>query len=290
LNKHKNWAKRVLAAALILVLLAANAVVPVAADSSRNAHCSATESAAVQPQNFLARTWNFFWRHFQIMSFGLNPFGGDTFFGYAFNSRWSFQWLFGYNPAYNMFAPAIGASIDTLSNHFYYGGSNWKIVLWKGTYGWGLTTGAEIGLYTRPPERMIAHYDCPMQRDWIDMGFDLYYGNGRRIVRRPAENRWWQTAYAFHLSRRWFDSPRCTIVLVGELGFHTPGKAQAFADALAENGLVEVNRPIVWEADCYDRFAIDGATVRFSWRTALGNNCPIRSADDWQRDGRFLVR
>ena len=294
----KKWMMRMLAVALTLSLLAAIAVIPATADNGAAPYTTAETISRpralaianeTQTQNIFVRIWNFFWRHFQILSFSVNPAGL-----YMFNSRWSFQWIFGYNPAYNMFAPAIGASIDTLSNHFYYDDQNWKIVLWKGTYGWGTATGAEIGLYTRPPERMIAHYDCARYRDWIDMGFCLYYverdNSARHIVTRPMENRWWQTAYALHLSRRWFDSPRDPIVLIGEIDFNTEGKAQAFVGALIENGLVEVDRPIVFEEDCYDRFAINGANVRFSWRTALGNNCPIRGCEEWSRDGQFLTR
>ena len=293
MKKHKTMPLRVLAVMITIALVFATALVPATAQETTEEYYAAyayQQQEAVQDvaeaesyeytevaqanedatQNVFARVWHFFWRHFQIFSFSFHPFSGDTLLGYMFNSRWSFQWIFGYNMAYNMFAPAIGANIDTLGNHFYYDDMNWKVMLWKGTYSFGTTTGAEIGLYNRPLDRRLDHYNAARHRDWIGMSFSLYYDN-RHLVTRPMETRWWQTAYVIHFGSQMFASPRDNVTLIGELRFNTPGKAQAFAGALAGHGFEEVTRPIVWEADCYDRFMIadDGVTVHFSWRTTL---------------------
>ena len=215
--------------------------------------------------SFFSRLWNFFWNHFQLLSFMLNPSGG-----YIYNSRLSFQWIFGYNMVYNRFAPVIGAFIDTARIPFYYNGRNWKIMLWKGSYLFGLTSGAEIGLYTRPLSRTIEHYDCARREDWIGMAFS-FYDNDHLVVTRPMETRWWQTAYAFHIASQILGGPRYSQTLIGALRFNTPGKAEAFAGSLYDRGFAGVDREIVREDDCYDRFTIDedGQTVYFSWRSLV---------------------
>ena len=224
-----------------------------------------TEEAATPTPNpapgIFEWLWNGFWANFQFFSFMLNPSGG-----YIFNSRLSFQWIFGYNMVYNFLAPVIGAYIDTLRCQFYYNGRNWKIMLWKGSYFFGATTGAEIGLYTRPLSRNVMHYDCARIPDWIGMAFSLY-DNDHLVVTRPMETRWWQTAYAFHVASRMFDSPRANLTLVGALRFNTEGKARAFAGSLYQLGFTPCDEEIVWDA--YDRFGIDGKYVRFSWRMIL---------------------
>ena len=264
MKKHRTLTRRLIAALLSLALLLSATTVAVSAQPAPAA--AAAETTADAPGidyasrglGALAWLWNGFWNNFQLLSFMLSPT-----MQYFFNSRLSFQWIFGYNMVYNFFAPVVGALIDTQRTTFVYGDREWKIMLWKGAYLWGLGTGAEIGIYSRPLTRSIAQFDSARIPDWIGMGFSVYHYD-HLVVTRPVETRWWQTAYALYIATDILASPRANITMVSHLRFNTATKAQAYADALEARGFARYDGIITRET-C-DSFGINGVYVDVSWR------------------------
>jgi len=257
-----------LAALLSLALLLAATTVAVSAQQPTEP-AAVLEAAAVVPGfnyaqrilNALARPWNFFWSNFQFLSFMLSPT-----MEYFSNSRLSFQWIFGYNMVYNFFAPVVGALIDTQRTTFIYEDREWKVMLWKGAYLFGLGTGAEIGIYSRPLNRRVEQFDSACRPNWIGMGFSVYHYD-HLVVTRPVETRWWQTAYALYIMNGILDHPRANLTMVSYLRFNTETKAQAYADALEANGFTRYAGAIT--RDTYDSFSINGAYVDVSWRMLM---------------------
>ena len=106
------------------------------------------------PVNFVDPTGNLSVNDFWNYISGL-PLTGRTAsaFGFAWDrtqSIWysqmnSWQRKFGYCDLYDTLAPLAGIIIKHNKTVFNYGGKKWAIWLWKGQY--GITIGAEIGLY-----------------------------------------------------------------------------------------------------------------------------------------------
>lgn len=103
------------------------------------------------------------------------------------------QRKFGFNFLYDMAAPMAMMYYDTKRIEFEYGGKEWMIQLWKGQY--GITSGAEIGLYSRDPERVM-QYDCADDEELITMYFD-FYNMDEFVFSRGPEKHWWLTGFKF---------------------------------------------------------------------------------------------
>jgi len=98
----------------------------------------------------------------------------------------------GYCDLYNMMAPAAGMFIQNKQMSFNYGGEKWMIWLWKGQY--GVTTGAEIGVYIY--DKNIAGQDwyrCASDDERLSMSVTLYK-NGRALFSR-SDYTWWLTGF-----------------------------------------------------------------------------------------------
>ncbi len=105
------------------------------------------------------------------------------------------QRKFGFNLVYDMAAPMTGMIYDTKRIEFNYDNREWMIQIWKGQY--GITAGAEIGLYNRDPERNF-QYDCADDEDLIVMQFD-FYNMDEYVFSRGPEKHWWLTGFkVFH--------------------------------------------------------------------------------------------
>lgn len=102
------------------------------------------------------------------------------------------QRYFGFNFIYDMVAPRVGMIYSTKRIEFKYGEKQWMIQLWKGQY--GITTGAEIGLYNKPLNRPV-QYDCASDDElFVVMSYDLYNGN-ELLFKRAPERHWWLTGF-----------------------------------------------------------------------------------------------
>lgn len=62
-------------------------------------------------------------------------------------NKHSMQSYFGYADLYELFGPALGMDLDTQVVNFTYNGKEYRLQVWKGSYGQGGAYGGEIGLY-----------------------------------------------------------------------------------------------------------------------------------------------
>ncbi len=121
--------------------------------------------------------------------------------GYLFNADGNFfftsddpwQRNFGYNQAFDTAAPFVSIYMDTLRLKFRYEGKDWMIQLWKGQYGLAFV-GAEIGVYTKPLDREVDHYDAASDEDALYMSM-TGYRDDQMIFSREYTKYWWCTGF-----------------------------------------------------------------------------------------------
>lgn len=114
--------------------------------------------------------------------------GQDIYF--SSNNCW--QRNFGYSTFYDDMAPLFNMHFYNERYYFYYGGKDWLIEAWKGQY--GITTGGEVGVYTKAHDREIKHYDCASDSDALKISMSLY-ADGQKLFDRPAQKSWWLTGF-----------------------------------------------------------------------------------------------
>lgn len=110
---------------------------------------------------------------------------------YTASDPW--QRVIGYNELFDIFAPGIAISFDTARVKFDYGNKNWMLQFWKGQYGFAFY-GAEIGIYTKPKDRALDHYNCASDDEKLMMSMDLY-NSGVHKFSRPYGSYWWCTGF-----------------------------------------------------------------------------------------------
>lgn len=158
------------------------------------------------------------------------------------------QRKFGFNIGYDMAAPLAGMIYDTKRIEFEYDGREWMIQIWKGQY--GITSGAEIGLYNRDPERNF-QYDCADDEDLITMQFDFYNQN-ELVFSRGPEKHWWLTGFkVFHVG------VPILIDLDMTLTFTDKQMAHAFVKSLKKTASTSLFDPITYKQT--------GSTVEIHW-------------------------
>ncbi len=172
--------------------------------------------------------------------------------GYAYDSRqdifWSrmdaWQKSFGYSRIYDEAAAPMGMIIDCEPVRFLYGGKKWLIELWKGQY--GMTTGAEIGVYTTMetdavnfPDPDKVFYDCADREDQLYMAFILRK-NGRAIFSREGRH-WWLTGFALGE----FSHPE-ELQMEVSITLKDREMCRAFVNALIELGYASHNMKVLY--------------------------------------------
>ncbi len=120
---------------------------------------------------------------------------------YTADDPW--QRNFGYNELYDQSASLVAIIIETCRLKFEYDDRDWMIQLWKGNYGF-ILYGAEIGIYTKPKDRAIEHYDCATNEDMLQMEMTLYektevlgVETWVKTFSRPYQRQWWHTGFVF---------------------------------------------------------------------------------------------
>lgn len=118
----------------------------------------------------------------------------------------------GYFTLYDYAAPFTLMFIDCEPIRFHYAGKDWNIEFWKGQY--GISTGAEVGIYTGKFKTGISRIDhiierleagdtaCAPKDDWLQMSFRLLR-NGEEFFTRNSDNpstpeiekQWWLTGF-----------------------------------------------------------------------------------------------
>ena len=99
----------------------------------------------------------------------------------------------GYNSIFDTTSNIALIDFDTVRLRFEYQNKDWMIQLWKGQYGL-IFYGAEVGIYTKPKDRKLMHYDCASDDEMLKMSMDfLEYKNGKWTKRftRPYGYYWW---------------------------------------------------------------------------------------------------
>ena len=158
------------------------------------------------------------------------------------------QRQFGFNFIYDMAAPMAGMFYDTKRIEFIYDNREWMIQIWKGQY--GITSGAEIGLYNRPLDRVM-QYDCADDEDLIEMQFDFYNQN-QFVFSRGPEKHWWLTGFKIFNS-----GVPILIDLDMTLKFTNITMARAFYNSLKKVAATSLIDPMT--------YSIKGSTVSIYW-------------------------
>ncbi len=123
------------------------------------------------------------------------------FMSYLFNDEGNFYYTeddpwqrhFGFNKVYDFGAQFVFMYYDTARIYFDYGDKNWMVQMWKGQYG-GVFIGAEIGVYTKPKDRSVDHYDCANDEEALKMDM-TFYRNGEELLSRDYGKYWWCTGF-----------------------------------------------------------------------------------------------
>lgn len=111
---------------------------------------------------------------------------------YSLEDAW--QRKMGYGKIYDEMAPSMNMVIDCEPIYFEYDDRLFLIELWKGQY--GITTGAEIGIYTaeqQAKERDQVFYHAAAEADQLLMNITLWK-NGRKLFQR-GKMHWWLTGF-----------------------------------------------------------------------------------------------
>ena len=119
---------------------------------------------------------------------------------YTASDPW--QRIVGYNELFDIFSEIAFIDFDTIRFKFDYKKENWMIQIWKGQYGL-LFYGAEIGVYKKPADRKIAHYDAVGDSERLKMSMDFYEYEKKLFTKaewnkkfsRPYGYYWWCTGY-----------------------------------------------------------------------------------------------
>lgn len=183
----------------------------------------------------------------------------------VYNKEKAFQWMFGFNKFFDLFTGMMNVYADTTRFTFEYGGKDWLIQLWKGSYAVILAAGGEVGIYNKPTTRRIAHYDSARHADEL-MGVTMsMYNNGKYMFTRAFGKRWWTTGYQVSLTAgiQSRTKPRSNLTMDTTIQLLSSGMANAFAVELRERGFRQVGAASVSDVDT---FSISGDTVRIIWR------------------------
>lgn len=151
--------------------------------------------------------------------------------GIFYSESQSWQRNFGFMPLYDAGAALVGMYYDTIRLKFTYGEYDWMFQLWKGRY--GITTGAEMGVYYKKQGLDVNAYACVPDEETIVMSYALYKGD-ELYMTRGAERHWWLTGFKL------FD-----MIAPNELTMHASffmeneEMADALEEAIIDLGFVE---------------------------------------------------
>ena len=172
------------------------------------------ESAAVFSEGFLGYLFN-----------------PDRDFYYTTSDPWQRQ--LGFNELYDVGAPFINFYYDTMRCKFNYDNKDWMIQFWKGQYGF-VFIGGEIGVYNKPADREVEHYDCASDEDSLMMSMS-FYRKGEELLSRDYAKYWWCTGFVPGKLDQFSDRSELTIRC--RITMKDYEMLLAFCDSLKGNGL-----------------------------------------------------
>lgn len=124
----------------------------------------------------------------------LNPFGFtfDEKEDIVISKNNAWQRDFGYSDLYDLKAPSMNIVMHAEPIFFHYDCKEYRIEFWKGQY--GITTGAEIGIYVRDNKCKLPKnfYRSATDEERLEMGFELLK-NCTLFTRKDLS--WWLTGF-----------------------------------------------------------------------------------------------
>ncbi len=166
----------------------------------------------------------------------LNPYGFEynEYQDIVQSSMYPWQREFGYCRLYDNMSHNLNMIFDCEPIYFNYKGKRWLLEIWKGQY--GITTGAEIGLYnTEKGDTNIPgifkgpFFACSTDEERIPMAFILER-KGKELFRRKAVH-WWLTGFSVGTFSNLKD-----LVMKVQLTFPNYEMRNAFLDGLEQAG------------------------------------------------------
>ena len=125
---------------------------------------------------------------------------------YAMQNCW--QRKYGYCKFYDTVAPLAGIYISSKQVIISNDSKTWCIWMWKGRY--GVTIGAEIGIYVYSKTYSITYLGRTSYQDWYRSATDYermqislsLYKNGKQVFSRSGYT-WWQTGFKVGTKMLW---------------------------------------------------------------------------------------
>lgn len=110
---------------------------------------------------------DFFDKAFTFLSGVISPLFGFTYNdkGYYYTGEHSIQRVGGFMDWYDEVGSLLGMDLDTEIITFMHDGMEYRLQLWKGSYGWSSAFGGEIGLYYRSESEAIKNPYVPGSHD-----------------------------------------------------------------------------------------------------------------------------
>ncbi len=135
----------------------------------------------------------------QIGAAGLLGYLYDPERNVFYTAKDPWQRNFGFNVVYDVSAQFIFINYNTERYKFTADGKDWMIQLWKGQYGL-VFYGGEVGVYTKPLDRVAEHYDCASDEDMLRISVNFYYYDKAKEqwefrFERPYGLYWWCTGF-----------------------------------------------------------------------------------------------
>ena len=128
----------------------------------------------------------------------------NTYIGgiYQRGGRWIAYWgdecpqsYAGFCDLYEEGGAAIGFRIDANPIYFAYGGCEWRLEFWKGSYAKNIMYGGEIGLYYNDASMEDnGWYACATDSP-LTMTFDLVDSDGCVVLATRTRTTWWQNGF-----------------------------------------------------------------------------------------------
>lgn len=157
---------------------------------------------------------------------------------------------FGFNSFYDISAQFILLNYKTSRFKFNANGKDWMIQFWKGQYGF-VFIGAEIGIYNKPANRNVEHYDCASDEDSLKMSMTCYR-KGKEIFTREYAYYWWCTGFVPGKLDKFSD--RSELKVQARITLKDARMLLSFCGALEENGM-KLNK----------NYTTDGLDVFVTW-------------------------
>lgn len=157
------------------------------------------------------------------------------------NDAW--QREFGYMDLYDSKAPFFAMVMDSQPIYFDYNNKHYRIEFWKGQY--GLTTGAEVGIYIRKEDSISkAIYRCCTDEERLDISYIL--SKKCRLFSRCGKS-WWLTGFDVGLFSKPKNLKLCVCIKFPDCEMMT-----AFVNSMINAGYSRGNLEICNNTVCFD--------------------------------------